>query len=231
MDIPNPKSDQCENTKSWGRLVLDDSISGFSYLLKNKPTITRMIAIAGFFNLFLVPVFSVGSPYIIKVILEMSSHTYGFAEGVIALGMIAGGFVMSINPFFSEIKSVYRILFLSSLSLLIMGASLFIPFEHSHYRWVSLVVFTLGGSFIMFALGVSNVVTASYVQQEIPFEMMGKTTAISTAFATICIPLGQMGFGRLLEIFDTRVGFLILIASALKLLATYMVKWNVGKIP
>jgi hypothetical protein len=61
--------------------------------------------------------------------------------------------------------------------------------------------------------------------------MMGKTTAISTAFATICIPLGQMGFGRLLEIFDTRVGFLILIASALKLLATYMVKWNVGKIP
>ena len=56
----------------------------------------------GLSNLFIVPVFSVAAPHYIKNVLGMSSEVYGTAEGIIVLGMITGGMLISAHPgFFS----------------------------------------------------------------------------------------------------------------------------------
>ena len=57
-----------------------------------------MLLFSGFYNLFLVPVFSVAAPYLIKVTFNLSSEVYGVAEGLIALGMIIGGFIITLKP-------------------------------------------------------------------------------------------------------------------------------------
>lgn len=208
----------------------DIKISGV-YLKSENPTIFRMIFTSGLYNLFLVPIFSVGAPYIIKISLGMSSELYGVAEGVIALGMIFGAMIVSYWPKRFHIKSVYRILYLSCFCMFMMGASLLLPSSSTGMRFAITIAFTLFGMGIMMVLGIANVVSAAFIQKSVPSHMLGKISAYGLAFATFCVPLGQLLFGGFLEIMSEHVSILVMISAIFTLGVTLIVRWNVRQIP
>jgi len=230
MHIPSIHKTKSNIKSSPIHVIYQETTETYGFLKRDNPIILRMILIAGLYNLFLVPIFSIGAPYIIKITLNMSSQVYGLSEGFIALGMILGGFMISMRPKLITIERIYYVLFPTCISLLLMALALMIPTEDYVFRWFSLIAFTLGGSSIMLALGISNVISASYVQQAIPLNMMGKISAFSTAFATICIPLGQIIFGQFIEISQGKMGGILLGAMAVNFGATLLVKWNVNQI-
>ena len=87
----------------------------YHYLRYENLIVFRMLLFSGFYNLFLVPVFSVATPYLIKVKFALSSEVYGWAEGMIALGMIIGGLIITYQPHRFHIKRVYHLLYLTSV--------------------------------------------------------------------------------------------------------------------
>lgn len=201
------------------------------YLRKENPIVFRMIFTSGLYNLFLVPIFSVGAPYIIKVTLGMSSQVYGIAEGIIALGMIVGAMIISMRPNSFHIRRVYRVLYVSCVCMFLMGVVLFIPTESISMRWVITSGFTLFASGIMVVLGIANVITAAFTQTSVPNHMLGKISAYGLAFATFCVPLGQLIFGFFLEFMSEHVAWIVILSSVLTLGVTLIVRWNVRQIP
>ncbi|MBE5960170.1 MAG: MFS transporter [Lachnospiraceae bacterium] len=199
----------------------------YKYLRKDNPIIFRMIVTSGLYNLFMVPVFSVGAPYIIKVTLGISSELYGVAEGVIALGMIIGGAIISAKPTLVKMNRIYRVLYISCVSMAMMAVSLVIFRPNGAGKWGSYVMFTFFGMMIMLALGIANVITMTYNHTAIPPHMLGKIMAFASAFATICIPLGQILFGWLLELFSDKVSLLVFVAAIFTTLVTLIVRFNV----
>ena len=202
----------------------------YQYLRKDNPIILRMVVTSGLYNLFLVPVFSVGAPYIIKVSLGMSSELYGVAEGVIALGMIIGGAIISTKPNLVKINKIHRVLYIGCVSMAMMALSLVIFNADGFGRWGSYLMFSFFGMLIMLALGIANVITMTYNQTAIPSYMLGKIMAFGGAFATICIPLGQVLFGWLLDAFSTKVSLLVFVAAICTTFVTLIVRSNVRNI-
>ena len=79
----------------------------------------------------------------------------------------------------------------------------------------------------MGVLGIANVLSAAYLYQEVDGALLGKVLAFGSAFATLCIPLGQILFGGLLEILTHQLYVLIIMAAGLVFLVTLLVRWNV----
>ncbi|HAX73717.1 MAG TPA: MFS transporter, partial [Firmicutes bacterium] len=88
LTIPHQKSEQKESFK---KVFMSDMTQSYTYLKHKNKIVFRMLLFSGLYNLFLVPVFSVAAPYLIKVTFGLSDQIYGLAESMIALGMIFGG--------------------------------------------------------------------------------------------------------------------------------------------
>lgn len=203
----------------------EDMQTSYRYLRTQNPIVLRMIMTAGLFNLFMVPLFSVGAPYIIKVTLGFSSQVYGLVEGIIALGMIIGAFLISMRPRLLGVTHVHRLLYGISGAMLMMGGAIFLS-QQGLSTVMSLVIFTLAGLAIMLVLGIANVITNTYVQLQTEREMLGKISAFGAAFATICIPFGQLLFGGGLEWLSTQVPLLISVFALATFGVTLLVRYN-----
>ncbi len=224
LEIPHQRR---EGQQSFKAAFMTDMKESYHYLRHENLIVCRMLLFSGFYNLFLVPVFSVATPYLIKVTFDLSSEVYGWAEGMIALGMIVGGFIITYRPNHFHIKRVYQLLYLTSVSMMLMGGVVYL----FHFGFIdaatSVVLFTVCGMIIMGVLGIANVLSAAYLYQAVDGAILGKILAFGSAFATLCIPLGQILFGGLLEVLSQKLYLLILMAAFFVFLVTLLVRWNV----
>ena len=94
----------------------------------------------------------------------------------------------------------------------------------------SAIFFALAGMLIMGILGVANVLSAAYLYAEVDASKLGKILAFGSAFATLCIPIGQIMFGGLVEMFESSLYWLLGIAGFFVLIVTLLVRWNVLQI-
>lgn len=226
LTIPHEKFVRTESmVKSF---LLEMKESG-TYLKNENPIVLRMIVTSGLYNLFMVPVFSVGTPYIIKITLGFDSKMYGLSEGAIAFGMILGAFLISHKPRICKIERIYRVLYPSCIAMMMMGVAVLLK-ETAVGNLGSFLIFTFFGMVIMFTLGIANVVSATYIQMATPGNMLGKITAFGAAFATMCVPLGQVVFGWFIELLQAQIAWLVFGAAICTFGVTLLVRWNVRQI-
>ena len=182
LEIPHQRR---EGQQSFKAAFMTDMKESYHYLRHENLIVCRMLLFSGFYNLFLVPVFSVATPYLIKVTFALSSEVYGWAEGMIALGMIVGGFIITYRPNHFHIKRVYQLLYLTSVSMMLMGGVVYL----FHFGFIdaatSVVLFTVCGMIIMGVLGIANVLSAAYLYQAVDGAILGKILAFGSAFAQI----------------------------------------------
>lgn len=227
LTIPFTKKERGE---PFTKVFVNEMKESYHYLKNENPIIFRMIFISGLYNLFLVPIFSVGAPYIIKVIFGMSSEVYGMVEGFIALGMIIGGMIIAIKPKHFHIKKIHSLLYVTAVSIMMMGVAVYLYSNRMINAGMSTILFAAFGMLIMLILGIANVLSASYIYQATQSSMLGKVTAFGAAFATLCIPLGQLTFGLLVESFLTKLELILYLSAVLTLMVTLLVRWNVNQI-
>ena len=227
LDLPHIRR---VKQNSFIQVFVGDMKESYIYLKDKNPIIFRMLLFSGFYNLFLVPVFSVAAPYLIKVTFGLSSEVYGMAEGMIALGMILGGAIITWKPLRFHIKRIHRLLYLTSVSMFVMGVSVSLFQSGRESNVTSVMLFTLFGMVIMGVLGIANVLSVAYLYQEAESTLLGKILAFGSAFATLCIPLGQILFGGLIENFAVHIDRIIYGAAVLVFGVTLLVRWNVLQI-
>ena len=198
LDIPDVEREKSDNKVFSFGFVKDsfvDMNKTFKYLLKEKKVILSIILSYALCNIFLVPVLSIVAPYFINVYLGLSSEIYGIVEAVCVLGMILGGFLISVRPKMFSMKKVHYTYFPMLIGVILMT---FLPSINTH-RLSLAGIFALGGLGIMLSLAISNVLTLTFIQKEIPENSLGKVSAFSTAVATISVAPGQLLYGQVIE--------------------------------
>ena len=220
----NPDEDTFPTTE----ILLNDLKEICDYLKKKynkKKIILGIIASYAFCNIFLVPILSIVSPYFINIFLNLSSKVYGIVEAICVLGMILGGFFISIKPNLFSIKKVHYTYYPMILGVTIMTILGFIKLNN----YIMAGIFAFSGMLIMFSLALSNVLTLTFIQKEVPLNMLGRVSAFSTAIATISVAPGQLLFG---QVIDKKVplGIIFIVALILNFGLILFNKWNVKNI-
>ncbi|MDO5516654.1 MAG: MFS transporter [Clostridium sp.] len=195
------------------------------YLKRENKVVLGIIISYALGNIFLVPILSIVAPYFINILLGLPSQVYGVVEAVCVLGMILGGFWISVKPKMFSIKKVHYtylpmiggVAFMSLLGFTKMN------------NYVAAGTFALCGMAIMLSLSLSNVLTLTFIQKQVPEYMLGSVSAFSTAVATISVAPGQLLFGQLID-FGIPMGILLGVTAIANIGVVLFVRWNVRKI-
>ena len=224
LDIPNLQvKEKFENPISKSVKEMKKSIT---YLREQKKVVLGIIISYGLNNIFVVPILSIVSPYFINIKMNMPSSVYGFIEAVFVLGMIIGGTLITIRPRLFEMKKLHKTMYPMLISMIIMGGSTYLNTEN---KMIALELYTIGGAGIMLSLALSNIISLTYIQEEVRQDMLGKVSALSTAIATISITPGQLIYGQLLELNFGLINIFTL-SIFLGIGVVSFIKWNVKKI-
>lgn len=202
-----------------------DMGDSFIYLKKEKKIILGIIASYALCNIFLVPILSIVAPYFINILLELPSQVYGVVEGICVLGMILGGFWISIKPKMFLMKKVHYTYIPMIVGVTLMATLGFIRLNN----YVLAGLFGVSGMAIMLSLSLSNVLTLTFIQQEVPSNMLGRVSAFSTAVATISVAPGQLLFGQVIDM-GIHIGVILIITAIVNGGLILFVKWNVREL-
>lgn len=202
-----------------------DMKNTFMYLMNENKIILGIIVSYALGNIFLVPILSIVAPYFINIYLGLPSEIYGIVEGVCVLGMICGGFWISIKPEIFSMKKVHYTYVPMILGVALMSVIVF--FKIDNYAMAGL--FSLSGMAIMMSLSLSNVLTLTFIQKEISMDMLGSVSALSTAVATISVAPGQLLFGEAIDS-GIPIGMILLITLCANFCLVLFIRWNVRKL-
>ncbi|WP_353505407.1 MFS transporter [Clostridium sp. Marseille-Q2269] len=126
---------------------------------------------------FTAPILSIVAPYFINILLELPSEIYGIVEGICVLGMVLGSLWISLKPNMFSMKKVHYTYFPMIAGVMLMSILGFIKLNNYTLAWL----FGIGGMAIMLSLSLSNVLTLTFIQKEVPGHMLGSVSAFSTA--------------------------------------------------
>lgn len=239
LDIPDVKK---ENVASENEVAVDsedgkvlsmdfirrsfiDMKESFIYLKNEKKIVLGIIASYALCNIFLVPILSIVAPYFINVFLGLPSEIFGIVEAICVLGMILGGFWISVKPNMFSMKKVHYTYFPMIAGVIVMSTLGFIKLNN----YALAGIFALGGLAIMLSLSLSNVLTLTFIQKQVPGEMLGRVSAFSTAVATISVAPGQILFGQVIDM-GIPIGIILLVSAIFNIGLMLFIKWNVREL-
>ncbi len=204
---------------------LKEMKKSFIYLKEEKKIVLGIIISYALTNIFVVPILSVVSPYFIKIILNMPASIYGFVEAVFVSGMIFGGLMITFKPKIFKMKEIHKTMYLMVIGIIIMGIATYLKTE----KLFVVILYSIGGLGIMLSLALSNIISLTYIQQEVKEDMLGKVSAFSTAVATASVAPGQLIYGQVIDI-NLSLYIILLISLILSMGVVRFLKWNVRNI-
>ncbi|MBE6050735.1 MAG: MFS transporter [Clostridium sp.] len=219
------KKDEKEGKVSVGfiRKSFIDMKESFVYLKKENKIVLYIICSYAFCNIFLVPILSIVAPYFINVLLGLPSEVYGVVEGICVLGMMLGGFWISVKPKMFSMKKLHYAYYPMIVGVTLMSTLGFIKLNNL----VMAGFFAVCGMAIMLSLSLTNVLTLTFIQKQVPFEMLGRISAFSTAVATISVAPGQLLFGQVIEM-GVPLGIILIVTALFNFMLMVFVKINIS---
>jgi len=177
-----------------------DFAESIRFIRKEKPVIGKAVLVICGINLFLAAMIIVALPYLVTEVLNLdasqANRLYGFAEGALAAGGLAGGIGAGI--FANKLAIV------QSGNLVIACAVCVFPISVSLILFssaiINYIVITVCCFAIMVCSTIFTVQMMSFIQTETPQNLIGKVIAVILTVSMCTQPLGNAFYGVLFEI-------------------------------
>lgn len=177
-----------------------DFTESIRFIRKGKPVIGKAVLVICGINLFLSAMIIVALPYLVTEVLNLeasqANRLYGFAEGALAAGGLAGGIVAGI---FANKLAIHK-----SGNLVIACAVCVFPASATLMLFssgmINYIVITVCCFAIMVFSTVFTVQMMSFIQTETPQNLIGKVIAVILTVSMCAQPLGNALYGVMFEI-------------------------------
>lgn len=215
IHIPYQKQD---SGGSMWQIVRSDFAESIRFVREEKPVIGKAVLAACGINLFLSAMITVALPYLITEVIDLeaawANRLYGFAEGILAAGGLAGGICAGIFAKKLSIQRSGNLIVLSAACLLPVSASLLLVKS----GMIAYVILTACCFIVMVCATIFNVQAISFFQMVTPAHLIGKIMALIMTAATCAQPLGNALYGVLFEICEGVEWVVVLFASVVSML-------------
>ena len=182
------------------KIARTDFVESICFIRKEKPVIGKTLIVVCGINLFLSSMIMVALPYLFTEVLNLevsqANRFYGFAEGALAMGGLAGGISAGIFARKLEIQKSGNLIIACAICAFPMSVTL-ILFSSAIINYI---VITICCFFIMVFSTIFTVQMMSFIQTETPQNLIGKVIAVIFTISMCAQPLGNAFYGVLFEI-------------------------------
>lgn len=177
-----------------------DFAESIRYIRKEKPVIGKALLVICGINLFLAAMLIVALPYLVTEVLNLeaswANRLYGFAEGAMAAGGLAGGIGAGIFAKKLEFHKSGSLVIACTICVFPISAVLLL-FSSEMIKYI---VITVCCFIIMVFSTIFTVQMMSFIQTETPQNLIGKVIAVILTISMCAQPLGSALYGALFEI-------------------------------
>ncbi|MCI8402542.1 MAG: MFS transporter [Lachnospiraceae bacterium] len=223
IHIPHVRQEKGGNI--WKTVGRDFKESLF-FIRREKPVVGKVLLVVCAVNFFLSAMIIVGLPYVITEVLSFESSAanrlYGFAEGALAMGGLAGGIGAGIWGGRLTVSRAGELLSAATLCVFPMGISLFLFPEGA----ISYGVTTVCCALLMVFSTMFTIQMMAFVQEQTPGRMTGKVISVILTVSMCAQPLGNAMYGILFEWCEGLEYAVVLLAGLISL----MISLRAGRI-
>ncbi len=162
-------------------------------------------------NFTLSPIITVGAPYMIRVILGLSSELYGVATGSIAAAGLLGGLIAALSAKKIRTELLYIFLIMVGLFLIPLGFG-FLWGGRGFFLYILII-----GCFmaVQICASIFSIFTISTIQIRTPNHLLGKIMAFVSTL-NICVePVGRASYGVLFDVFSKHIYIIIFLTAVM----------------
>ncbi len=177
-----------------------DFAESIRFIRKEKPVIGKALLVICGINLFLAAMIIVALPYLVTEVLNLeasqANRLYGFAEGILAAGGLAGGIGAGI---FADKLAIHKggSLVIACAVCVFPISAVLILFSSAIINYIVITVCCFG---IMVFSTIFTIQMMSFIQTETPQNLVGKVIAVVLTVSMCAQPLGNALYGVLFEI-------------------------------
>lgn len=217
IKIPYQKMQRANNLIT---IVREDTKSSLAFLVKKQPIVIKMCMLVALLNLVISSFCVVGAPYIIRITLGLSSELNGLAEGIMAGAGIMGAITAGLLSSKLKLRSLYVIFVLMGVTILPLGIVMLLGLSALPIYWILVACLAM----LQIYASIISIYLLSAIQQKTPKEMIGKIMAYIITIATCMMPLGQLVYGVILDVFKNQIFVVVFVAAVLSVLLGFSTK-------
>ncbi|MBU5675246.1 MFS transporter [Alkaliphilus sp. MSJ-5] len=191
-------------------IVREDLTDSLRFIRTEKPVLFRVMGLLVLFNLFLSAMLIIGLPVLITKTLGMSDRLFGYSQGALAAGGLAGGILAGLLGNKLDVKKSHLLLLMCACGVLPMGLTLL--FQSPPF--ISYLIISVMSFFLMTASTMFSVQILSFVQAQTPPQLVGKVISCLLALSMCAQPIGQALYGILFQQFNA-IPWIVVLGAAL----------------
>lgn len=202
----------------------NDFAESIRFIWRDKSVIGKVLLAVCGINLFMSAMIMVALPYLVTEVLRLeaaqANRLYGFAQGALAAGGLAGGICAGIFAKKFSMQKSGNLIIACAVCVFPMGAAL-ILFASGI---VNYIVITVCCFLIMIFSTIFTVQMMSFVQTETPSGLIGKVIAVILTVSMCAQPLGNALYGILFEICEGMEYAVVLFSGIVSLMIAMRVR-------
>lgn len=195
-------------------VAVNDFKCSLKYVTKKKPVIAKIVVILAFLNLFQTSLLLVAMPVVVTQIFGMSEAVYGYGQGMVGIGGLAGGIFTGVAANKLKFHKSCQFLILATICLFPIGLIIFLKLDPLLSTWIMIPCCAL----MVAAATIFMIQMLSYVQRETPENLIGKVISCVLTLSMCAQPIGQAVYGFLIESGQNRIYLLFWGAAIINLL-------------
>ena len=200
--------------------VKKDLGESFHFLTSEQVYVFKAILLNATFVFLIQPLITTGAPFIIRVVLDLSSVLNGLSQAFMGAAGLVGGIVagMVANKFKTE--KIYRLFWIMGISIAAFGSSLLFNLSAN----LTYIIFVIISIIIFISASIAGVYIMSAIQQNVPDNMLGRIMSFYSAIVSIALPIGILLYGYLYEKFINHLPVIMFLTSIAILVIGYIGK-------
>ena len=191
------------------------------YFLTSKQIyVFKAILLNAAFVLLIQPLITTGTPFIIRVVLNLSSVLNGLSQAFMGAAGLIGGIIAGAIANKFKTDKIYRLFWIMGISIATFGSSLLFNLS-ANLTYIILVII---GIIIFMSASIAGIYIMSAIQQNVPDDMLGRIMSFYSAIVSIALPIGILLYGYLYEKFINHLPVIMFLTSIAILVIGYIGK-------
>lgn len=200
--------------------VKKDLGESFHFLTSEQVYVFKAILLNATFVFLIQPLITTGAPFIIRVVLNLSSVLNGLSQAFMGAAGLIGGIIAGIIANKFRTDKIYWLFWIMGISIAAFGSSLLFKFSPN----LIYIIFVIISIVVFISASIAGIFIMSAIQQNVPDDMLGRIMSFYSAIVSVALPIGILFYGSLYEKFINHLSAIMFLTSASILVVGYIGK-------
>ncbi len=200
--------------------IKKDLGESFYFLTSKRVYVFKAIFLNAMFVFLIQPLITTGAPFIIRVVLNLSSVLNGLSQAFMGAAGLIGGIIAGVIANKFRTDKIYWLFWIMGISIAAFGSSLLFKFSPN----LIYIIFAIISIVVFISASIAGIFIMSAIQQNVPDDMLGRIMSFYSAIVSVALPIGILFYGFLYEKFINHLSAIMFLTSASILVVGYIGK-------